>query len=333
MSGPLLATPEGGTDGQVPDQAHAVPGARAVHRVPAHVPHLREAAGRRPGAPSGRAVTTPEQIAAAREAFGLDKPLYVQYGRFAKGLVPWPGLFLTEDVYYSYGNFVAVKEEIYRRLPVTITLAVGAAVIWLAMGVPIGIISAVRKGSVVGPRRHGVRADRRVDAGVLARPAAPVLLLVPTRVGALVRPRDRRFDLAIDREGQVHPALDHPGVHVGGVLRAHGARQPDRDDERGLHPHGSRQGPRRATRRLQARSARSADARRDDARPRHRVVARRRVHHRDAVRTAGRRSVRGRRRSVRTTSQRSWESRCSAQSSSPSRTSWSTSCTRSSIRE
>ena len=43
---------------------------------------------------------------------------------------------------------MAVKEEIYRRLPVTITLAVGAAVIWLAMGVPIGIISAVRKGSV-----------------------------------------------------------------------------------------------------------------------------------------------------------------------------------------
>jgi len=102
------------------------------------------------GDPARRAVgrsTTPEQIAAAREAFGLDKPLYVQYGRFAKGLVPWPGLFLSEDVYYSYGNFVAVKEEIYRRLPVTITLAVGAAFIWLAMGVPIGIISGVRKGS------------------------------------------------------------------------------------------------------------------------------------------------------------------------------------------
>src|SRR5215207_9516733 len=103
------------------------------------------------GDPARRAAgktSTPEQIANAREAFGLDRPLYVQYARFAKGLVPWPGLFLSEDVYYSYGNFVAVKEEIYRRLPVTITLAIGAAVIWLAMGVPIGIISAVRKGSV-----------------------------------------------------------------------------------------------------------------------------------------------------------------------------------------
>jgi peptide/nickel transport system permease protein len=103
------------------------------------------------GDPARRAVgrtTTPEQIEAARKAFGLDKPLYVQYGRFAKGLIPWPGLFLSEDVYYSYGNFVPVKEEIYRRLPVTLTLAVGAAVIWLLIGIPIGIISGVKRGSV-----------------------------------------------------------------------------------------------------------------------------------------------------------------------------------------
>ena len=102
------------------------------------------------GDPARRAVgrtTTPQAIAEARVTLGLDKPLIVQYARFARGLVPVPGWFLDEDVYYSYGNFVAVKEEIYRRLPVTITLAVGAAVIWLAMGVPIGIISGVRKGS------------------------------------------------------------------------------------------------------------------------------------------------------------------------------------------
>jgi peptide/nickel transport system permease protein len=102
------------------------------------------------GDPARRAVgktTTPEQIEAARKAFGLDKPLYVQYGRFAKGLIPWPGLFLDETVYYSYGNFVPVKEEIYRRLPVTITLAVGAAVLWLFIGIPIGIVSGIKRGS------------------------------------------------------------------------------------------------------------------------------------------------------------------------------------------
>ena len=103
-----------------------------------------------PGDPAayfaGPAATT-EAIQQIRVKLGLDKPLYIQYARFAKGLVPWPGWFLTEDVYYSYGNFVAVKEEIWRRLPVTITLAVGAAVIWLALGIPIGIVSGVKRGS------------------------------------------------------------------------------------------------------------------------------------------------------------------------------------------
>jgi peptide/nickel transport system permease protein len=77
----------------------------------------------------------------------LDKPIWVQYGRFAKGLIPWPGLFLSEDVYYSYGNFVPVKEEIFRRLPVTVTLAVGAAILWLLLGIPIGIVSAIKRGT------------------------------------------------------------------------------------------------------------------------------------------------------------------------------------------
>jgi peptide/nickel transport system permease protein len=101
--------------------------------------------------PARRAVgraTSPENVEAAREAFGLNDPVWVQYGRFAKGLVPWPGLFLNEDVYYSYSNFVPVKEEIFQRLPVTITLAVGAALTWLLLGIPIGIISAVRRRSI-----------------------------------------------------------------------------------------------------------------------------------------------------------------------------------------
>jgi peptide/nickel transport system permease protein len=107
-------------------------------KLPAGDP-ARRAAGRQ---------TTEANIEAARHAFGLDKPVYVQYARFAKGLIPWPGLFLNEDVYFSYANFVPVKEQIFARLPVTITLAVGAAVTWLLIGIPIGIISAVRRRSV-----------------------------------------------------------------------------------------------------------------------------------------------------------------------------------------
>jgi ABC-type dipeptide/oligopeptide/nickel transport system permease component len=58
------------------------------------------------------------QIANARRAFGLDRPLIIQYGRFAKGLIPLPATFLSEDVYYSFSNYLPVREEIWRRLPV-----------------------------------------------------------------------------------------------------------------------------------------------------------------------------------------------------------------------
>jgi len=97
----------------------------------------RRAAGKSP---------SPEAIANARESLGLDKPVAVQYARFAKGLIPWPGLFLSEDVYFSYGTDIAVKEEIYSRFPVTLVLTVGGALLWITVGIPIGIISAVKRG-------------------------------------------------------------------------------------------------------------------------------------------------------------------------------------------
>src|SRR3990170_4228749 len=81
----------------------------------------RIAAGRR---------TSPDIIAQARENLGLDRPWYVQYGRFAKGLVPWPGFFLNE--------------QLYQRLPVTVVLAVGGSVVWVLIGLPIGVMSAIK---------------------------------------------------------------------------------------------------------------------------------------------------------------------------------------------
>jgi peptide/nickel transport system permease protein len=88
-----------------------------------------------------------EQIEAARHAFGLNRPVLTQYARFAKGLVPWPGLWMNREVYFSYGSNVPVWEVIKERLPVTLVLAFGAAVAWLAMGIPIGIISAIKRRS------------------------------------------------------------------------------------------------------------------------------------------------------------------------------------------
>jgi peptide/nickel transport system permease protein len=117
---------------------------------------------------SGAHNVTPQQLNHIRKVLGLNKPWYVQYGKFAKGLIPWPGLFLNKDVYYSYVGFIPVKDEIFRRLPVTIVLALGAAVLWMLVGIPIGIISAVKRRSI---------ADRAGMLFALFGVSAPVFWL------------------------------------------------------------------------------------------------------------------------------------------------------------
>jgi peptide/nickel transport system permease protein len=104
------------------------------------------------GDPIVRAVgrhPSPELVAEVRENFGLDAPRPIQYWRFAQGMIPWPGLFLNEDVYFSYRTRVPVKEAILGRLPVTLALTIGAAILWLLIGIPIGIVSAIKRGSLV----------------------------------------------------------------------------------------------------------------------------------------------------------------------------------------
>jgi len=91
-----------------------------------------------------------EVLAQIRHNIGLDQGYWVMYGRFVKGLVPWPGEadeFLDPDIYYSWSNKVEVKEEIVERLPVTVTLTIGAVILWLLMGIPLGILSAVKRRS------------------------------------------------------------------------------------------------------------------------------------------------------------------------------------------
>jgi peptide/nickel transport system permease protein len=86
---------------------------------------------------------SPEIIAAIREQLGLDKPWYVQYGIYLRDLV------LHFDFGYSYQNNIAVRETIFDRLPATISLAIGGAVVWLLIGIPIGIISAIKRGTLL----------------------------------------------------------------------------------------------------------------------------------------------------------------------------------------
>ncbi len=102
---------------------------------------------------------TPELIAAIRENLGLDKPWYVQYFVYMRDLV------LHFDFGYSYQNNVAVRDQLFDRLPATASLAFGGAVVWLLIGIPIGIVSAIKRGTIL---------DRLAMGGALLAISAPV---------------------------------------------------------------------------------------------------------------------------------------------------------------
>jgi peptide/nickel transport system permease protein len=87
---------------------------------------------------------TTEQIEEVRKQFGLDKPVPVQYAIFIKNIFlgdqyGWPGLG------FSYSTRSPVKDQFYGRVMVTVQLALGAALVWLCIGIPIGIISAIKR--------------------------------------------------------------------------------------------------------------------------------------------------------------------------------------------
>jgi peptide/nickel transport system permease protein len=105
---------------------------------------------------------SPELLKSIRETLGLDKPWYVQYWKYLQRLV------FHFDFGYSFQNNISVKSQIFERLPVSATLAFGAAVVWLCVGIPVGIISAIRRGTWM---------DRVAMGGALVAISAPVYWL------------------------------------------------------------------------------------------------------------------------------------------------------------
>src|SRR5689334_16659248 len=79
-----------------------------------------------------------QQIANIRHSLGLDKPIYTQY------LVYMRQVFLHFDFGYSYQYNVPVRQLIVSRLPATAWLVIGGMIVWLAIGLTVGIISASR---------------------------------------------------------------------------------------------------------------------------------------------------------------------------------------------
>jgi peptide/nickel transport system permease protein len=84
----------------------------------------------------------PESVAAVSRSLGLNRPLLAQYGSFLARL-------LHGNLGYSYTNSEPVTTLIGQGLPVTTSLAIGGAVLWLAIGVTSGVVAALRNRSLV----------------------------------------------------------------------------------------------------------------------------------------------------------------------------------------
>jgi peptide/nickel transport system permease protein len=83
----------------------------------------------------------PQVLAFLREKYRLDDPFHVQY-------LAWLGNVLTGDFGLSLRTGVPVSTLIAQKLPVTLQLAVMAIIMAMLIGIPAGIIAAVKKGTV-----------------------------------------------------------------------------------------------------------------------------------------------------------------------------------------
>jgi peptide/nickel transport system permease protein len=111
----------------------------------------------------GRAPTR-SAVLAIEQQLGLNRPLYLQIGSFLKGIVagehytagPTTAYCPPPCFGYSFKSQLPVWPQMASGIPVTLSLAIGASVIWLVSGVSIGVLSALKRGSIFDRTAMGI---------------------------------------------------------------------------------------------------------------------------------------------------------------------------------
>jgi peptide/nickel transport system permease protein len=118
----------------------------------------------------------PQQIAQVREQLGLNESVFTQYLHFLQGVLAGRDYSTGTGVLHcdapclglSYQTDQQVTELILDRLPATASLALGAMVIWLVIGIGTGLLSALRRGGLT---------ERTLTLLTLAGTGTPVFIL------------------------------------------------------------------------------------------------------------------------------------------------------------
>jgi len=154
----------------------------------------------------------PERLQRVREELGLSDPKMAQYLGYLKGIFVGRDLGSAQGGHcdapclgYSYVNNEPVSRTIARVLPVTLSIVIPAALLWLALGIGLGMVSALRRGSwldrlAIGFAVTGASLQLYFVGGVL-------LLVFTYRLGIVPVPR-------------YTPLLDNPLQWAGGLVLA-----------------------------------------------------------------------------------------------------------------
>ncbi len=127
-----------------------------------------------------------ETIAAIRLELGLDRPIPIQFAEYI-------GRVLRGDLGRSIISNKMVSEELALTIGPTIELMLGGMLIAVPIGLTLGTLAAVRRGTIVDRFDHGVLGRRRFHAGVLHRPDPDPVHGLP--VGPVPLHRPHRTDL------------------------------------------------------------------------------------------------------------------------------------------
>ncbi|GGX98257.1 ABC transporter permease [Streptomyces anandii] len=134
---------------------------------------------------------SPQRLAEVRHYMGLDQPVWRQFGDYLVGIFAGRDLGSGPHALhcgfpclgYSYDNALPVWDLLMDRLPVSASLAVGAACMWLVLGLGAGVTAALKKGGLL---------DRTLMVGAVATASLPVyftavmLLYGVVRIGGLL---------------------------------------------------------------------------------------------------------------------------------------------------
>jgi len=80
---------------------------------------------------------SPAQVKAVAHYLGTDRPVWYQYGIFLKRLV------LDHNLGYSYANRQSVNAQVLSAAPITASLVIGGALLWMLIAIPVGVFSAL----------------------------------------------------------------------------------------------------------------------------------------------------------------------------------------------